>query len=136
MREIDGMGGMLPAIERGYPQAWIAQASYEYQQRIERGEQVIVGVNAFEQADDHAIDLLQLDERPSEEQKEKLVMLRSTRDGEKVRSALGEVRRAASSEHENTMPYILEAVRASATLGEICEALRDVYGGYQENSIL
>jgi methylmalonyl-CoA mutase N-terminal domain/subunit len=136
MREIDELGGMLPAIERGYPQTRIAQSSYEYQQRIERGEQIIVGVNAFEQSGDHPIDLLQFDERPYESQREKLSRLRSTRAEAQVQAALNDMRGAASDEHENTMPYILEAVRASATLGEICEALRDVYGGYQENSIL
>jgi methylmalonyl-CoA mutase N-terminal domain/subunit len=133
---IDNMGGMLPAIEHGYPQAEIAQASYEYQQRIERGEQIIVGVNAFTQEAEQSIELLQLDDSPRQLQCEKLERLKRTRDNARVQSALDAIRSAAEAEHENTMPYILEAVRASATLGEICEALRDVFGGYQENSIL
>jgi methylmalonyl-CoA mutase N-terminal domain/subunit len=133
---IDNMGGMLPAIERGYPQAEIAQASYEYQQRIERSEQIIVGVNAFTQESGHNIELLQFDDAPRQLQVEKLERLRRGRDNDRVRTALDAIRSAAEAEHENTMPYILEAVRASATLGEICEALRDVFGGYQENSVL
>jgi methylmalonyl-CoA mutase N-terminal domain/subunit len=134
--EIDAAGGMLPAIERGIPQAHIAEASYAYQQRIERGEQIIVGVNAFEQQSEHALDTLQLGEQTREHQAAKLERLRKSRDNDRVRWALGTVRDAAREEHANTVPYILEAVRASATLGEICEALRDVYGGYQERSIL
>jgi methylmalonyl-CoA mutase N-terminal domain/subunit len=136
MREIDEMGGMLPAIERGYPQAEIAEASYEYQRRIETGEQTIVGVNAFEQANETHLELLQLDDRPGTLQSEKLARLRSSRANDRVRESLEGIRTAAADDHCNTMPYILEAVRASATLGEICEALRDVFGGYQESSIL
>jgi methylmalonyl-CoA mutase N-terminal domain/subunit len=136
IKTIDDLGGMLPAIERGFPQAEIAQASYEYQQRIERGEQIIVGVNAFTQEADHGIELLQLDDGPRQVQSDKLARLRTTRDGSRVRAALDAIRTAAADEHRNSIPYILEAVRASATLGEICEALRDVFGGYQENSIL
>jgi methylmalonyl-CoA mutase N-terminal domain/subunit len=136
MREIDEMGGMLPAIERGYPQMKIAQASYEYQQGIESGDQIIVGVNAFQQVSEPSLDLLQMGEGPRELQSEKLARLRASRDNDQVHACLDGIRTAAADPHCNSMPYILEAVRASATLGEICEALRDVFGGYQESSIL
>jgi methylmalonyl-CoA mutase N-terminal domain/subunit len=136
IRDIDQAGGMIPAIEQGYPQSKIAQASYEYQRRIEDGSQVIVGVNAFQHATEPQLSLLQMGDEPQEQQGAKLERLRSGRDGDRVRAALDALRAAAGVEHLNTMPYILEAVRASATLGEVCEALRDVFGGYQESSIL
>jgi methylmalonyl-CoA mutase N-terminal domain/subunit len=127
---------MIAAIERGYPQAQISQASYDYQRRIESGEQIIVGVNGFQQAGDENIDILQTDERARELQSGKLERLRAVRDPVRTAAALDALRQAAADERRNTMPYILEAVRASATLGEICEALRDVFGAFQESSVL
>jgi methylmalonyl-CoA mutase, N-terminal domain len=132
---IERMGGMIPAIERGYPQAEIAEASYAYQREIERGEQIIVGVNAFTADSEPSIDLLQMGEAPAEAQAARLAALRSSRDPGAVAGALGELRTAAALSG-NTMPYILKAVRAYATLGEICDALRDVFGTYQESSII
>jgi methylmalonyl-CoA mutase N-terminal domain/subunit len=136
IHEIDRMGGMIPAIERGYPQAQVAQASYDYQRRVESGDQIIVGVNAFQQPEEEQIDILQTDEQARDLQSAKLDRLRASRDSARVAAALDAIRTAAADERRNTMPYILEAVRASATLGEICEALRDVFGAYQESSIL
>jgi methylmalonyl-CoA mutase N-terminal domain/subunit len=133
--QLDAMGGMIPAIERGYPQSEIADASYQYQRRVEERDQIIVGVNAFQAAEERPIELLQLDEVPAERQADKLARLRQRRDGVAVERALSGLRRAAAAT-ENTMPYILEAVRAYATLGEICDALREVFGTYQESSIL
>ena len=135
IHEIDNLGGMIPAIERGFPQAEIAQASYEYQRRVESGDQIIVGVNAFRSADE-PIEVLKTDESARELQSGKLERLRSGRDSARAAAALGGIRRAAADDRCNTMPYILEAVRASVTLGEICEALRDVFGAYQESSVL
>ncbi len=132
--EIDTMGGMIPAIEAGYPQAKIAQASYEYQQSIERGEQVIVGVNRFQQEHDEPVPILQMSAEPERAQIAKLAALRSKRDNSGTAGSLSALAQAATG-HENTMPYILEAVRASATVGEICEALRGVFGLYQESSV-
>jgi len=129
------MGGMIAAIERGYPQAEIAEASYAYQREIERGEQIIVGVNAFADDRERPIELLQMDEGPARAQVLKLAALRTSRDPAAVAGALAELRSAAASSR-NTMPYILKAVRAYATLGEICDALRDVFGTYQESSIV
>jgi methylmalonyl-CoA mutase, N-terminal domain len=132
---IDAMGGMIPAIERGFPQTEIADASYKYQRAIDERAQIIVGVNAFTSDRDEAPDLLEIDERPAQEQVAKLAGLRSRRNAAAVENALSELRRAASGT-DNTMPYILEAVRAYATLGEICDALRDVFGTYQESSVI
>jgi methylmalonyl-CoA mutase N-terminal domain/subunit len=130
IRRIDEMGGMIAAIEAGFPQSEIAQASYRYQREIEEGERVIVGVNRF-QSDDQPIELLQIDETASTHQEQKLAALRKRRDNDRVRKALDALRRAAEGT-ENTMPYILDAVKSYATLGEICDAFRSVFGTYQE----
>ncbi len=135
IRRIDEMGGMIPAIERGYPQTEIANASYEYQHEIETGEQKIVGVNAFVEEKEQPIELLQIDETAQQHQLEKLAKLKSHRDHQKVAGTLDALKRAAEG-RENTMPYILEAVRAYATLGEICDAFRTVFGTYTETSVL
>jgi methylmalonyl-CoA mutase N-terminal domain/subunit len=129
------MGGMIVAIEHGFPQSEIADASYHYQHSIETREQIIVGVNAFEEDSKEQIDILRMDENSSEVQSEKLRKLRNRRDNVRVTQALGALRSAAAA-RDNTMPYILDAVRAYATLGEICDALRDVFGLYQERSVL
>jgi methylmalonyl-CoA mutase N-terminal domain/subunit len=135
IRQIDEMGGMIPAIERGFPQTEIANASYEYQHSIETGEQKIVGVNAFVEQNDEQIELLQIDETSQAHQLEKLARLKARRDSGKVQKTLDDLRRAAEGS-ENTMPYILDAVREYATLGEICDAFRGVFGSYTETSVL
>jgi methylmalonyl-CoA mutase N-terminal domain/subunit len=135
IRKIDDLGGMIAAIERGYPQTEIANASYEYQREVETGEQKIVGVNAFTEQDGQAIDLLQIDESADRHQVEKLAALKARRDRGRVERALGDLKRAAESSG-NTMPCILDAVRAYATLGEICGAFREVFGSYTESSII
>jgi methylmalonyl-CoA mutase N-terminal domain/subunit len=124
------MGGMIEAIEQGYPQTEIAAASYRYQREVEAGERVIVGVNRF-QSDEQPIELLQIDEAAGRHQEEKLAALRKRRSGAEVGRTLDALKRAAEGS-ENTMPRILDAVRAYATLGEICDALREVFGTYQE----
>jgi methylmalonyl-CoA mutase N-terminal domain/subunit len=135
IRRIDAMGGMIPAIEEGFPQQEIAQASYEYQRSVETGERKIVGVNCFTEQEEQPIEVLQIDEAAERRQAEKLAGLRKRRSSGQVTAALGALRRAAEG-RENTMPYLLEAVRAYATLGEICGALKEVFGAYQEKSIL
>ncbi len=134
IRQIDGMGGMIAAIDAGFPQTEIAAASYRYQREVEAGERVIVGVNRF-QSEDQPIELLQIDETSGRHQTEKLAALRKRRDNDRVRKALGALKRAAEGK-ENTMPLLLDAVRAYATLGEICDALRGVFGTYQETAHL
>ena len=135
IRRIDELGGMIPAIERGFPQREIANASYEYQQAVEAREKLIVGVNAFESKEDAPIDTLQIDRSAEEHQRRKLEALRARRDAPAVARALDGLREAARGK-ANTMPRILEAVRVYATLGEICDALRDVFGSYKEQSVL
>ncbi len=135
IRTIDGMGGMIQAIERGYPQTEIANASFEFQQSVEQGESVIVGVNKFVEQDEKPIELLQIDETAERKQIERLREVKARRDSSAVERALNALRRAAEG-NENTMPYILEAVRAYATVGEMCAALKDVFGSYTENSVL
>ncbi len=135
IRQIDAMGGMIPAIERSFPQSEIADASYQYQRSIEKNERIIVGVNGFSEADNEQIDLLQIDEMAQSHQCEKLASLRKRRDSGRVQRALDALRTVAAGTG-NTMPHILEAVRAYATVGEICDAFRDVFGTYEESSVL
>jgi len=135
IRRIDEMGGMIPAIERGFPQTEIANASYEYQHSIETGEQKIVGVNAFVEPNEAPIDLMEIDASAQAHQLEKLGRLKARRDNAKVRECLDALRRASEGA-ENTLPYILEAVRAYATVGEICDTFREVFGAYTETSVL
>jgi len=134
IRRIDAMGGMIAAIEAGFPQREIAAASYRYQQEIERGERTIVGVNRF-QSEDQPIELLEIDESAARHQEQKLVRLLARRDQSRVRKALDDLQRAAGGS-QNTMPCLLDAVRAYATVGEIADALRDVFGTYQETAHL
>ena len=131
-RRIDDMGGMIAAIEKGFPQSEIANASYQYQRAVEAKEKLVVGVNAF-QSEGQPIELLQIDQAAEEHQVKKLAALRARRDNGRVRKTLDALRRAAEGT-ENTMPFILDAVRAYATLGEICDALREVFGSYQETA--
>jgi methylmalonyl-CoA mutase, N-terminal domain len=138
--KLDAMGGMVKAIERGYPQKEIAEASYQYQRAVEAKEKVIVGVNEFTVEED-APSTLYIDERVAASQSAKLKALRTRRSNEEVRRCLDALKKAAAQEPAvgangvsaaNTMPYIIEAVRAYGTVGEICAALREVYGTYTE----
>jgi methylmalonyl-CoA mutase, N-terminal domain len=132
---IDGMGGMVDAIERGFPQQEIAESSYRFQQAFERKEKIMVGVNAFVQQDDPPIAILYIDESASETQLAKLAALRKSRSQDAVDGALHGLKTAAGTS-ENLMPRILDAVRAYATVGEMCDALRDVWGEYEEVPII
>jgi methylmalonyl-CoA mutase N-terminal domain/subunit len=131
---IDKLGGMIPAIEVGFPQSEIASASYRYQREVEDEERIVVGANRFV-SEDQPIDLLQIDQTAQKKQEEKLADLRARRDKGAVGKALDALRRAAAGS-DNTMPYILDAVRSYATLGEICDALRTVFGTYTETTHL
>jgi methylmalonyl-CoA mutase, N-terminal domain len=130
IRQIDKLGGMIPAIEAGFPQSEIAAASYRYQREVEKGERVIVGANRF-QSDDPQIEILQIDQSAEKSQEEKVKNLRARRDNPAVQKTLDALSRVAEGT-ENTMPYIIDAVRAYATLGEICDTLRNVFGTYIE----
>jgi len=131
-RKIDAMGGMVAAIEKGFPQREIQDSAYQYQKAVERGEQVIVGVNKYGMAAEPSeIPILVIDESVRTHQVERLEQTRAKRDAGAVANALDDLKLAAHK-NENTMPTTIEAVRAYATLGEICAALRDVYGIYEE----
>ncbi len=131
-RKIDTMGGMVAAIENGFPQRELQESAYRYQKAVERGEQTIVGVNRYEVEDEPSeVQTLVIDESVREHQIERLQMTREQRDADAVANALEKLRQAAKND-QNTMPATIEAVRAYATLGEICAALRDVYGIYEE----
>ena len=141
--KLDAMGGMVKAIEHGYPQKEIAEASYQFQKAAEAREKVIVGANEFV-VKEQPHDTLYIDESVGEAQTRKLKTLRARRDNETVRRTLDALKNAAAQEPvagkngeispANTMPFILDAVKAYATVGEICDALREVYGTYEESA--
>jgi methylmalonyl-CoA mutase N-terminal domain/subunit len=131
--KIDTMGGMIAAIDRGYPQKEIADASYRYQMAVDRKEKIVVGVNALT-VTEKPIETLQIGESAQVEQAERLRTLRAGRSGEEVNRRLAALRKSAAGA-ENLMPSIYEAVKAYATLGEMCAALRDVFGTHQEAAI-
>ena len=133
--KIDAMGGMLRAIEAGFVQQEIQKAAYEYQQAVESGEQVVVGVNRFQADEERPIPTLQIDPEIEAAQVARLNALRARRDTAKTKSALAEIERRARTT-ENLMPAILEAVEAYATVGEISDALRRAFGEYQESVII
>jgi methylmalonyl-CoA mutase N-terminal domain/subunit len=142
--KLDQMGGMVNAIERGYPQKEIAEASYQYQRAAEANEKITVGVNDFV-VEEESPKILYIDESVARAQERKLKALRARRSNEEVQRRLDALKQAAARNptggtngnisDANTMPYIVDAVRAYATVGEICEALRQVYGTYTEVSV-
>ncbi|HZT74535.1 MAG TPA: methylmalonyl-CoA mutase family protein [Terriglobales bacterium] len=130
---IDAMGGMVAAVEQGFPQREIADASYRYQQALEAKRKIMVGVNEFT-AEEQPVPTLYIDESVREAQTAKLRALRARRDNGAVRRALDALKRAAAGD-ANVMGPLLESVRAYATLGEICDALREVFGTYEESAL-
>jgi len=130
-RRIEEWGGMLAAIERGYIQQEIHEAAYCYQQAVESGEQIIVGVNAFQMEEDQPeLEALKVDPAIEEEQRRRLAELRSRRDNQKVSELLTRIEQAARDPHAELMPLFIEAVEHHVTLGEICRVLREVWGEY------
>ena len=128
---IDALGGMVAAIEKGFPQREIHEAAYAYQQQLERKEKIMVGVNEFVSGEKRPIEILVIDEAVAHRQSDKLAELRRTRDSARVQSTLEALGGAAATD-QNLMPYILECVRTYATLGEMCDVLRRVFGTYEE----
>jgi len=133
--KIDAMGGMLRAIETGYVQQEVQKSAYEYQQAVDTGEQVVVGVNRFQADEERPIPTMQVDPEIERTQVARLNALRARRDSAKVEAALTEVERLARST-ENLMPAILLAVEAYATVGEISDALRRAFGEYHESVVI
>ncbi len=131
LQHIDELGGALRAIEQGYPQREIQESSYRTQKDIEAGKKVVVGVNQFVSPYPEITGLLRVDAAEAEKQKQRLTSLRARRDNEKVDQSLNRLKEVASGE-ENTIPAIIDCVEAYATLGEICDVLRGVFGEQEE----
>jgi len=135
LQKIEAMGGMLGAIETGYVQREIQQAAYEYQKQVETAERVVVGVNRYESEESTKLSTLRIDPAIERAQVERLQKLRARRDGARIKAALNEIESTARSD-ANLMPPILEAVKAYATVGEISDILRKVFGEYQESVVI
>jgi methylmalonyl-CoA mutase N-terminal domain/subunit len=136
LEEIDKMGGAVVAIESGYMQREIQEIAWAYQQRIESGEQVIVGVNQFnDEQETPSTAIFRTDPQVASVQTARLQRLRQERDNEAVSAALSRLRKTAEGT-ENLMPAILEAVKTYATLGEICGVLREVFGEYRAATVI
>jgi methylmalonyl-CoA mutase N-terminal domain/subunit len=133
IKKIDALGGMVAAIERGFPQREIAEASYRYQRELDNKEKLMVGVNAFV-SEEKPLEILQIDETVAHRQAERLKKLRAERSNEEVGRRLSALR-VATKGKENLMPFIYDTVKAYATLGEICDAMRDTFGTYEEIAI-
>jgi len=129
--KINQYGGMVPAIENGYPQREISESAYRFQREFESGEKTIVGVNQFIEEPEKDLQTLYIDETVGEQQIDRLEELRTRRDNATVTRTLSNLRRAANGT-DNLMPLLVDAVRAYATVGETCDALRDVWGEYEE----
>jgi methylmalonyl-CoA mutase N-terminal domain/subunit len=130
--KIDNFGGMVEAVEAGFPQREIQESAYQYQKAVERKEQTIVGVNKYAMEEEPGkVEILQIDETVRDHQLERLARVKQTRDKGAVSSALDKLKLAAQA-GENTMPSIIDAVASYATVEEISVALRDVYGIYEE----
>ena len=135
IEKIDQFGGMVEAIEAGFPQREIWDASYQYQRSVDSAEKVVVGVNAFKAGNEDKYDILYIDESVTEQQLALLRKVKASRDPRAVEAALQRVRNAAADPNANTMPVLIEAVKAYATVGEISDALRQVFGTYQEPAL-
>lgn len=132
IQKIDELGGATRAIDVGYIQKEISDASYDYQKDVETGRAVVVGMNKYQIEEEAPKGLLRVDPSVGESQKQKLVDLRAKRDNQAVTQKLAELRKACEGT-ENVMPFILDAVRVYATLGEICGVMREVFGEYQQS---
>jgi len=135
INKIDDMGGAVPSIEQGYIQREIQDSAYKYQLDIEKEERVVVGLNRFQIEEEKPTNLLRVDPSVRVAQINRLKELKSERDNGKVNKSLSDLKQGAQGD-DNLMPFILDAVKAYATLGEICNVLREVFGEYQQVSTL
>ncbi|MXW26255.1 MAG: methylmalonyl-CoA mutase [Dehalococcoidia bacterium] len=135
MADVESMGGSVPAIESGWMQNQIAEASWQYQQRVDEGDEVVVGVNDFQEGGDQPQTIFSVDRRLVDEQLSRLEHHRRERDPEAVASAIAGLKAACEGD-ANLLPPILDAVRAYATLGEICGAMREVFGEYRPPTVI
>jgi len=135
IRRIDEMGGIITAVERGYPQKEIADSAYRFQQQVEQGERFIVGVNRFAAEESEVtIPVLKIDMEIERRQIERVKAVRAKRDAAKHAAAVKALRDACMSD-QNLVPFVLDAVKANATLGEISDVFREAYGVYREPAV-
>jgi methylmalonyl-CoA mutase N-terminal domain/subunit len=130
IKAIDGMGGMLPAIESGYVQREIQEAAYKYQRALEEKEEIVVGLNEFLEDEETEIEIQRIDPAVEAAQHERLAHLRATRDNNKVAELRSQLTSAAQSS-DNMMPLFITCVENNVTLGEICHTLRETWGEYR-----
>ena len=133
--KIDELGGMVEAVKRNYPQREIADAAFRYQQEVDRGERIVVGVNGFVEADEVPMEIHRIDAALEQKQVDRLQAVRGRRDPSAVEGALDALKATAAREDANLMPGLLDAARASASEGEIVEALQSVFGTYTESPV-
>ncbi len=126
---------MIPAIEQNFQQREIAEASFRYQSEVERGERVVVGVNRYEQEDEQPIEILRIDPALEQKQIERVQAVRASRDSAAAEAALARLKEDAAHEDRNLMEPIMDASRAYVTMGEMCDALRDVWGTWRETPV-
>src|SRR5690348_4294324 len=132
---IEGLGGVIPAIEQNFQQREIAEASFRYQSEVERGERVVVGVNRYEQQDEQPIEILRIDPALEQKQIERVQAVRASRDSAAAEAALARLKDDAAHEGRNLMDPIMDAARAYVTMGEMCDALREVWGTWRETPV-
>jgi methylmalonyl-CoA mutase N-terminal domain/subunit len=132
---IEELGGVIPAIEQNFQQREIAEASFRYQSEVERGERVVVGVNRYEQEDEQPIDLLRIDPALEQKQIERVQAVRASRDASAAEAALARLKEDAARDGRNLMEPIMAASRAYVTMGEMCDALREVWGTWRETPV-
>jgi methylmalonyl-CoA mutase N-terminal domain/subunit len=131
---IEKLGGVIPAIEKGFFQREIAESAYKYQKEVDENKRTIVGVNKYKTDDKLSIPILKMDEEGEKRQIDRLKKLRKNRDNSKVEKNLKQLKKVADGD-ENMMPYILDCVHSYATLGETCGVFREVFGEYEEPAI-
>ena len=130
-KKLDEMGGMVSAIEKGFPQREIKDAAYAYQKEIDNKDRIIVGVNEFITDEKSPLEVFKLDPATAKRQIERLKKVRMTRNKESLNKAMADLKKAATGK-DNLMPFLIQAVKVHATLGEICDALKAVFGAYKE----
>jgi methylmalonyl-CoA mutase N-terminal domain/subunit len=133
--QIDELGGVIPAIEQNFQQREIAEASFRYQAEVERGERVIVGVNRYELEEEQQIEILRIDPALETKQVERVQAVRASRDSAAAEAALVRLKEDAAAEGRNLMEPIMDASRAYVTMGEMCDALREVWGTWRETPV-
>ncbi|MFO7878399.1 MAG: methylmalonyl-CoA mutase family protein [Desulfovermiculus sp.] len=131
MQKIEDMGGVIPAIEQGFIQRQIEDSAYDYQMKVENKERIVVGANEFQSTEDIKVPLLRIDPEVEKAQVERVQAVREKRDNDQIQNTLNALRQAAQSE-TNVMPSIVDAVKAYATIGEICDVMREVFGEHRE----